>query len=475
MPPTTSPSANSRDRVAWRRLNASSWRVRAAPRSTDCLISRLLARRVLLRQLHQHQIGRAHDAHQDVVEVVGDAAGEPADRLELLRLAQLFLQRAPTGDVAEESGHDPGAPRHRQLEREVAAVGALPPQLELAPCKRSAAGGQVLVERFQVNGAFRRGQQQLDVAAEDMEPVVTEHLLRRGVELADVQLLIHGHDRVLCRVENGSLTLVFLLAAAIHLPGQVQRRHRQQRRQVEARALRDHDDHRRGHGAQQIAPHVRREVGLPDPPWALMRGQGDGERDRDRVGEEIDQRHAGERLDQCHRGRGGCAAEPDEHLAGDLRRQRQNRHVEQRAIERPALRVDRGLAQAARGGDDHRRMRPAQDQRGHDDDRGDRHVRAAGNLKLDLERRGDRRQCRQPQQRPPWCELCARHQHAEHHDERQHADGDHREDVPARAGGQIPEQNPTSIPGRRPCDRWTRTRRRASALRWRRRATATLS
>ena len=39
MPPTTSPSANSCGRVAWRRLKASSCRVRPAPRSTDCLIS----------------------------------------------------------------------------------------------------------------------------------------------------------------------------------------------------------------------------------------------------------------------------------------------------------------------------------------------------------------------------------------------------------------------------------------------------
>jgi hypothetical protein len=38
----------------------------------------------------QHDV--AGDAGEDVVEVVGDAAGELADRLHLLRLAQLALE-----------------------------------------------------------------------------------------------------------------------------------------------------------------------------------------------------------------------------------------------------------------------------------------------------------------------------------------------------------------------------------------------
>src|SRR5204862_4001734 len=36
--------------------------------------------------VHHQEVGGSHDAHQDVVEVMRDAAGEPADRLELLRL-----------------------------------------------------------------------------------------------------------------------------------------------------------------------------------------------------------------------------------------------------------------------------------------------------------------------------------------------------------------------------------------------------
>jgi hypothetical protein len=38
-----------------------------------------------------HQIGVADDGGQQVVEIVGDATGEPADRFHLLRMLQLFV------------------------------------------------------------------------------------------------------------------------------------------------------------------------------------------------------------------------------------------------------------------------------------------------------------------------------------------------------------------------------------------------
>src|SRR5208282_475656 len=37
--------------------------------------------------------------HQEVVEVVGDAAGEAADSIHFLRLAQLFFELTPVGDI----------------------------------------------------------------------------------------------------------------------------------------------------------------------------------------------------------------------------------------------------------------------------------------------------------------------------------------------------------------------------------------
>ncbi|MEY9117716.1 hypothetical protein ABIE86_006448 [Bradyrhizobium diazoefficiens] len=54
----------------------------------------------------QQEVVRHHDGGQHVVEVVGDAAGELADRLHLLRLVDLVLQRAPLGGL--EHVHDGG-------------------------------------------------------------------------------------------------------------------------------------------------------------------------------------------------------------------------------------------------------------------------------------------------------------------------------------------------------------------------------
>ena len=48
-------------------------------------LQRVLARRLVLGQARQHQVHVAADDRQQVVEVVGHAAGEPADRLHLLR------------------------------------------------------------------------------------------------------------------------------------------------------------------------------------------------------------------------------------------------------------------------------------------------------------------------------------------------------------------------------------------------------
>ena len=54
-------------------------------------------------QLAAHAVEAADDHGQQVVEVVGDAAGELADRLHLLRLPQLLLRLQPLRDL----GSDP--------------------------------------------------------------------------------------------------------------------------------------------------------------------------------------------------------------------------------------------------------------------------------------------------------------------------------------------------------------------------------
>ena len=143
--------------------------------------------------------------------------------------------------------------------------------------------------------AIGRRQQQLDVAAEDVEARVAEHLFGGRVELADVQLRVHRDDRVVRGFENRALPRFALHAGAIHLVGQVERRRREQQRQPVARALGHRDDDGGGGGAEQVAGRARREIGLPDPPGALVRRERDRNRDRDGVDEEVGERHAGQR------------------------------------------------------------------------------------------------------------------------------------------------------------------------------------
>ena len=110
-----------------RRLKASSWRVSAAARSPAAVISSTpRARSSPARRRRSERLAVADDHRQQVVEVVGDAAGEPADRLHLLRLPELLLERPPLGDV---HGHrDQGVPfagiggRH-QLDRQQHGAG----------------------------------------------------------------------------------------------------------------------------------------------------------------------------------------------------------------------------------------------------------------------------------------------------------------------------------------------------------------
>ena len=65
-----------------------------------------------------------------------DAAGEPADRFELLRLPELFLEQPPFGDVAHEPGDDGVAvgaeARDGQFAGEFGAVGLDAGELDAA-------------------------------------------------------------------------------------------------------------------------------------------------------------------------------------------------------------------------------------------------------------------------------------------------------------------------------------------------------
>ena len=77
--------------ICWR-LNASSCLVRSAARWPAVLISSMSrAKRFVRPEAAADHLGVAQDHREDVVEVVRDAAGETADGLHLLRVAQLLF------------------------------------------------------------------------------------------------------------------------------------------------------------------------------------------------------------------------------------------------------------------------------------------------------------------------------------------------------------------------------------------------
>ena len=77
------------------------------------------ARRMIRRHFAERELRVAGDRGQRVVQVVGDAARQPADRFHLLRLPQLILEQAPLGDVLHGADH-PQRPPLRDRERRLA-------------------------------------------------------------------------------------------------------------------------------------------------------------------------------------------------------------------------------------------------------------------------------------------------------------------------------------------------------------------
>ena len=93
------------------RLNASSCRVSRAARSVALRISSRSERSgEPLRRVLERKRRVAADRGQHVVEVVRDAAGEAADRLQLLALPQLLLELLLAGHVLGHPDHVPRLP-----------------------------------------------------------------------------------------------------------------------------------------------------------------------------------------------------------------------------------------------------------------------------------------------------------------------------------------------------------------------------
>ena len=134
--------------------------------------------------LQQFQI--AGDHRQQVVEVVRDAAGQLADRLHLLGLAQLLLHALARRDVADEAGEDLLARKHyladRELDREDRAVLALRLHRPADSDDPLLAGPQIAFEVAVMGLGIGRGHQHVDVPADDLACGIAEQALGRVAE-----------------------------------------------------------------------------------------------------------------------------------------------------------------------------------------------------------------------------------------------------------------------------------------------------
>ena len=157
------------------------------------------------------------------------------------------------------------------------------------------------------------------------------------------------------------------------------------------------------------------------------------------------QGHPRERPGRRHQvdGRRGTA-EPPVHLPRSFGRDDEDRDVEQRAVERVAAGcrlVERRLGQPARGGHDHARVRPPQDEGRDVHDVRHGHVRAAGDGEVDLERRCQRGEDDEEQERGDRRQRRAGHERGER-DGAGHDDADR---VPAGSRRKIPKHSRISI------------------------------
>src|SRR5207248_10333544 len=137
----------------------------------------------------------AGDDREQVVEVVGYAARQPADGFELLRLAELLFQSAALGDVAEDE-HRPDllaalADRRRGvLDREGGAV--LAPELLVVP-PAGGVGGQGVADVAVAAGVGPLGQGG-QVLPEQLARLVTQQPQPGRVDEGDPALKVDAAD-----------------------------------------------------------------------------------------------------------------------------------------------------------------------------------------------------------------------------------------------------------------------------------------
>ena len=152
------------------------------------------------------QLGVAADDHQEIVEIVGDAAGQLAERLHLLRLGELLLRPLerglrlpPLGDVARDL-HEADERAHLVADR--LDHDARPEQALVAPHAPALddvlalVGGDLEGARRLAALLLLLGIEPAEVLADDLGRRVLVDALRAHVPVGDVAVRVEHEDRV---------------------------------------------------------------------------------------------------------------------------------------------------------------------------------------------------------------------------------------------------------------------------------------
>jgi hypothetical protein len=143
-------------------------------------------------------LGEAGHGGEEVVEVVGDATSEPADRLHLLGLAHLLLDPLLLCDVSERremaSGQD--IRRERQLHASAGAVGSDEADLEAGRRVATSGSPRPLAHRTRIEKPRQR-------AADERGALEADERTGRSIDLLDRPAAVHDAERVRRVLEQG--------------------------------------------------------------------------------------------------------------------------------------------------------------------------------------------------------------------------------------------------------------------------------
>ena len=152
-----------------------------------------------------HRLGQnadgAGDDRQDVVEVVGDAAGELADRVHLLGLPELGFGGALLGDIAADEEMPPhrlGPAPHPVQRHDVLSIPVRIPRLETAHLQPAPRRAHFLPRALEIVGM-----DEVDRAAPDhLFGPVTQDVRHAGADLDEISDAVGHQDQVLRRFED---------------------------------------------------------------------------------------------------------------------------------------------------------------------------------------------------------------------------------------------------------------------------------